>query len=49
MTPYVSSKQELTGFLDTMDRFFSFFREGLGGQPSDPLAVYDLLWERRPS
>lgn len=43
MTPYVSSEQELALFLESMDRFFSFFREELGGQPSDPLEVYQLL------
>lgn len=47
MTPYVSTKQELSRFLETMDRFFTFFREELGGRPSDPLAVYDLLQEQR--
>lgn len=47
MTPYVSNEQELSRFLETMDRFFAFFREELGGQPSDPLAVYDLLRARR--
>ncbi len=43
MTPYVSSQAELRGFLETMDRFFAFFREELGGRPSDPLEVYSLL------
>lgn len=43
MTPYVSSERELTLFLESMDRFFTFFREDLGGQPSDPLQVYELL------
>jgi hypothetical protein len=43
MTPYVRSGQELSRFLDTMDRFFSFFRTELGGRPSEPLEIYDLL------
>jgi hypothetical protein len=43
MTPYVSSTAELREFLETMDRFFTFFREELGGRPSDPIEVYDLL------
>lgn len=46
MTPYVGSDKELSCFLDTMDRFFSFFRMELGGRPSEPLEIYDLL--RRP-
>lgn len=43
MTPYVSSKPELERFLETIDRFCAFFMEELGGRPSDPLEVYDLL------
>lgn len=43
MTPYVTSDRELSQFLDTMDRFFTFFREDLGGRPSEPLEVYRLL------
>jgi hypothetical protein len=43
MTPYVASERELSRFLDSMERFFTFFREELGGRPSDPLEVYDLL------
>ena len=43
MTPYVGSDKELSCFLDTMDRFFSFFRMELGGRPSEPLEIYDLL------
>ena len=46
MTPYVSSAVELARFLETMDRFFAFFREELGGRPSDPLEVYDLLRQK---
>lgn len=44
MTPYVSSKRDLALFLDSMDRFFTFFRQELGGRPSDPLEVYRLLY-----
>ena len=47
MTPYVSSTQQLSRFLETMDRFFRFFRDELGGRPSDPQAVYELLRQRR--
>jgi hypothetical protein len=43
MTPYVRSEGELSEFLRAMDGFFKFFREELGGQPSEPLEVYDLL------
>lgn len=45
MTPYVRSEQQLSQFLRTMDRFFSFFRKELGGRPSEPLEVYNLLRE----
>lgn len=43
MTPYVTSENELASFLQTMDRYFTFFREELGGRPSDPLEVHGLL------
>ena len=43
MTPYVRSWQDLSEFLDTMDRFFTFFTSELGGRPSEPQEVYDLL------
>lgn len=50
MTPYVSSDRELSAFLDTMDRFFAFFRDELGGRPSDPMEVYGLLRQKeRPA
>lgn len=45
MTPYVTDERELSTFLATMDAFFSFFREELGGRPSDPLDVYEILRE----
>lgn len=43
MTPYIRSKQQLSQFLASMDGFFSFFRKELGGRPSEPLEVYNLL------
>lgn len=43
MTPYVASERELAAFLETMDRFFAFFRDDLGGQPAEPMEVYGLL------
>ena len=43
MTPYVRSEQQLSLFLRTMDHFFSFFKKELGGRPSEPLEVYNLL------
>ena len=43
MTPYVSSAAELKAFLESMDRYFAFFREELGGRPSDPLEVLALV------
>ena len=50
MTPYVSSDRELAAFLDSMDRFFAFFRQELGGRPSDPTEVYRLLLaEKEPA
>lgn len=47
MTPYVRSEQQLSEFLRTMDGFFSFFSEQLGGRPSEPLEVYELLRQHR--
>lgn len=50
MTPYVGSERDLAQFLATMDRFFAFFREELGGRPSEPQEVYNLLQPRmRPT
>lgn len=43
MTPYVASEAELAAFLDTLDAVISFFYENLGGRPSDPQEVYDIL------
>jgi hypothetical protein len=43
MTPYVRSEQQLSAFLRTMDHFFTYFRKELGGRPSEPLEVYNLL------
>ena len=44
-TPYVRSQADLDAFLNGMDRFFAYFREDLGGRPSDPLEIYSLLQE----
>jgi hypothetical protein len=50
MTPYVRSDRELAGFLESMDRFFAFFRQDLGGRPSDPMEVYcQLIAETAPA
>ena len=43
MTPYVSSQAQRDAFLDDMDAYFTFFREELGGRPSDPLDVLGVL------
>lgn len=43
MTPYVSSERELEAFLACMEGFFTFFKQELGGRPSDPLEIYRLL------
>lgn len=42
-TPYVTSESDLSRFLTTMDHFFAFFMEELGGRPSEPSEVYQLL------
>ena len=47
MTPYVRTANQLQEFLRAMDRFFSFFMRELGGRPSEPLEVYDLLRQER--
>jgi hypothetical protein len=47
MTPYVATEGELSGFLESMDRFFRFFVEELSGRPATPHEVYGLL--RDPS
>jgi hypothetical protein len=46
-TPYVTSESDLSRFLTTMDRFFAFFMEDLGGRPSEPSEVYQLLSRNR--
>ncbi len=43
MTPYVRSEAELAQFLATIDGFCAFFFEELGGRPSEPQEIYDLL------
>ena len=49
MTPYVRSGRQLSQFLRTMDSFFGYFRNELGGRPSEPLEVYNLLRRHRQS
>jgi hypothetical protein len=49
MTPYVRSEQQLLEFLRTMDRFFAFFRKELGGRPSEPIEIYNLLRQEAAS
>lgn len=49
MTPYVRSERELSQFLQSMDRFLTFFRDELGGRASEPHAVYELLLQRKRS
>ena len=44
-TPYVNSEADLSRFLTTMDRFFAFFMEELGGRPSEPSEIYQMLSE----
>jgi hypothetical protein len=46
MTPYVNSNKDLEEFMEVLDRFFAFFVEDLGGRPSDPMEIYDLLRSR---
>ena len=42
-TPYVSSKSDLGKFLDCLRIFFDFFFAELGGRPTTPLELKDLL------
>lgn len=42
-TPYVRSQSDLNSFLDRCRRFFEFFLGELGGSPSTPLELRDLL------
>lgn len=42
-TPYVRDDNDLALFLDRFDRFFDFFINEIGGQPSTPHEVYSLL------
>jgi hypothetical protein len=48
MTPYVCSESGLSAFLATIDRFCAFFVDELGGKPSDPQEVYNLLSDVKP-
>jgi hypothetical protein len=45
-TPYVRNASELERFLDTIDRFLGFFMGELGGLPTTPNAILDLLVRR---
>lgn len=42
-TPYVRDKQGLKNFLDTLENYFSFFFNELGGRPSTPLGLVDEI------
>ena len=42
-TPYVRNRDELTRFLETIDRYLDFFFNELGGQSITPAALYRLL------
>ena len=48
-TPYVTSESDLSRFLNTIDHFFAFFMEELGGRPSEPSEIYHLLSGRQKS
>ncbi len=42
-TPYVRSKADLDAFLDTLDRYFDFFMNELGGQATTPAQFHSQL------
>lgn len=42
-TPYVRDKQDLKNFLKTIESYFSFFFNELGGQASTPLGLLDEI------
>lgn len=42
-TPYTRSEADLRGFLDRIDRFLDDFLGRLGGQPTTPLALREML------
>jgi hypothetical protein len=42
-TPYVRSESDLRAFLDSMDRYFDFFMNELGGQPTTPTRFRETL------
>jgi len=48
-TPYVRSAAELDRFLATLDRYLAFFTEEVGGRPSTPLDIRDLILRVAPA
>lgn len=42
-TPYVRDAAELAAFLETLERYFDYFFNELGGRPTTPMALYDAL------
>ena len=42
-TPYVRSESDLQAFLESLDRYFDFFMNELGGQPTTPTRFRDQL------
>ena len=42
-TPYVKDEAGLTRFLETLDRYLTYFTTELGGRPSTPSALYRRL------
>ncbi|WP_282604528.1 polysaccharide deacetylase family protein [Pelagibius sp. Alg239-R121] len=48
-TPYVRSEAELRGFLDSLDRYFDFFMNELGGKPTTPASFRAQLNESAPA
>ncbi len=46
-TPYVANERDLERFLDSFRRFFDYFFSELGGQPTTPGEIRELLLETR--
>ena len=42
-TPYVRDRDDLAAFLSTMDAYFRYFIEDVGGEPSTPTALRERL------
>ncbi len=42
-TPYVRNKQDLKAFLQTLEDYFSYFLNEIGGRPATPLGLRDEL------